>query len=417
MIKLRRPTYKSFVSIVSSDKFFGSIILLFVVQALWIVFSGRYPMAFDEDFHVGIIKLYAHHISPFWSGQPEGADAFGAIARDPSYLYHLLMSLPYRLVAAISGSPMVQVISLRIINVGLFSAGLVLFRKLLLKTGTSRAIAHLALLVLVLVPVSPLLAAQINYDNLLMPLTALALMAALNVYRGMAKKSLGLPALFVWLILCLATSLVKYAFIPIFAATVVFVLVAAMTKYRNFSGAWRAFANGWHYAGKKLMVLLVILLLLSGGLFVERYGINTVRYHNPIVDCGPVLGYEHCKHYPPWIRNYRMAHSKHNNGAEETSPLSFTQHWFYGMWFRSVFAVDGPGTRFQTRGPLILPGVGIIVFAALGLGALLLAAKRLWRRYDSAALWLFSLASISTIGLLWLKQYQAFFARRPTRCY
>ena len=83
---------------------------LFVLQAAWIALSGRYPMAFDENFHLGIIRLYAHHISPFWSGQPAGANAFGAVARDPSYLYQYLMSFPYRLVSIFTSSQTAHVL-------------------------------------------------------------------------------------------------------------------------------------------------------------------------------------------------------------------------------------------------------------------------------------------------------------------
>src|SRR5580692_8418743 len=85
------------VALIGSRRFFWGIVALLVLQAVWIACSGRYPMAFDEDFHLGIIRLYAHHLSPFWNGQPAGADAFGAVSRDPSYLYHYLMSFPYRL--------------------------------------------------------------------------------------------------------------------------------------------------------------------------------------------------------------------------------------------------------------------------------------------------------------------------------
>lgn len=56
-------------------------------------------MAFDERLPLGIITLYAHHLSPFWQAQPAHADAFGAVFRDPSYLYHWLMSFPYRFVS------------------------------------------------------------------------------------------------------------------------------------------------------------------------------------------------------------------------------------------------------------------------------------------------------------------------------
>src|SRR5665213_1904608 len=125
-----------------SPRFFNVILALLVLQAGWIALTGLYPMAFDEDFHLGIIRLYAHHLSPFWSSQPQGANMFGAVARDPSYLYQYLMSFPYRLISLFTRDQTIIVIWLRFINIGLFAGGLALFRRVLLKMGVGRAIVH-----------------------------------------------------------------------------------------------------------------------------------------------------------------------------------------------------------------------------------------------------------------------------------
>src|SRR5882672_10647373 len=105
------------VRFVDSQPFFWLVIALLVLEAAWIALTGRYPMAFDEDFHLGIIRLYAHHISPFWAHQPPDGNAFGAVARDPSYLYQYLMSFPYRLVAAFTSDQTLQVLWLRAVNI------------------------------------------------------------------------------------------------------------------------------------------------------------------------------------------------------------------------------------------------------------------------------------------------------------
>ncbi|HEY5442555.1 MAG TPA: hypothetical protein VIJ68_03385, partial [Candidatus Saccharimonadales bacterium] len=174
MTKTDTSASRRFITMLGSNACFRVILGLLVLQAAWIALSGRYPMAFDEDFHLGIIRLYAHHLSPFWSGQPAGGDQFGAVARDPSYLYQWLMSFPYRFVGLFTGDQTIQVLWLRAINIGLFTSGLVLYRRLLAKTGASRAMIHTCLLIFVLIPVVPLLAAQINYDNLFLPMVAFA---------------------------------------------------------------------------------------------------------------------------------------------------------------------------------------------------------------------------------------------------
>ena len=93
---------KRCTAFLGSRIFFAGILTVFVLQALWFALSALYPMAFDEEVHFGIINIYAHQWSPFLAGQPAGADSFGAIARDPSYLFHYLMSFPYRLLEQIT---------------------------------------------------------------------------------------------------------------------------------------------------------------------------------------------------------------------------------------------------------------------------------------------------------------------------
>src|SRR5665213_1702427 len=211
------------MAIIGSRTFFRGVPLLLVLQAAWIALSGRYPMAFDEDFHLGIIRLYAHHLGPFWSGQPANADMFGAVARDPSYLYQYLMSFPYRLISLFTSDQTIQVLILRAINIGLFSSGVVLYRRLGLKTGASTALVNICTLLFILIPITPLLAAQINYDNLLLPASAITLLLAVNFEAFLAKhKRLNVKILLQLLIACLLTSLVKYAFLPMFVAIIGF---------------------------------------------------------------------------------------------------------------------------------------------------------------------------------------------------
>ena len=385
-------------------RFWWFIIGLFLVQAAWIALSGRYPMAFDEDFHLGIIRLYAHHLSPFWSNQPENADMFGAVARDPSYLYQYLMSFPYRLISLFTSNPTATVLILRGISIGFFTTGLVLFRKLLLKAGVSRAIAHLSLLIFVLLPVTPLLAAQINYDNLLLPLVALTLLLVVRLNQMLEQKRLYLPDLAKLLTLCLLTSLVKYAFLPIFLAVVVFLTVRLWQKRHIIK--WRSgTVTSWTSMSRYSQAGLLAALIVAAGLFYQRVGINFIRYHSPVPDCSKVLSVEQCGEYGPWIRDYNFELNK-VPGAH--TPITFTQEWFYGMWLRTFFAVSGLATDFESHGPLLLPSIAAIVFAAGGVLALVLTVKQLLRRYQAPTLWLFATVSLTYLAFIWVDEYSAY---------
>ena len=74
--------------LLGSRRFFLFILCFFLFEAAWIALSAVYPEAFDENFHFGLIQTYSHYWLPFFSSQPPHANAYGAVARDPSYLYH-----------------------------------------------------------------------------------------------------------------------------------------------------------------------------------------------------------------------------------------------------------------------------------------------------------------------------------------
>jgi hypothetical protein len=394
------------LSFIGSRRFFILLVAFFVLEALWIALSGIYPMAFDENFHLGIIRLYAHHAWPFWGGYSPGAGEFGAVARDPSYLYHWLMSFPYRLISAFTADQTIQVLVLRFMNIALFAAGLPLYRRLLLKTGASKAIVHLCLAFFVLIPVVPLLAAQINYDNLFIPLTALSLLLAID-FAGQLRTVRRIDArLLLWLVIAgLATSLVKYAFLPVFVVMAVYVLVNLWRVYpgkKLLPGLRRALGaiprrTLWFLAG-----LLMVLMVLSA----QRYAVNLARYHKPVPDCSDVLTVRQCSQYGPWRRDYAYAQDKDSQTSD--SPLVFSADWMYGMWFRTFFAVDGPATIFQTRGPLPIPGIGALVFTSLSAAAAIACCRRLLKKYDRSVLLLFLAVMGFYVAVLWLDEYRSF---------
>ena len=397
--------FKRVAAFAASQLAFRVIVGLFIIEAVWIALSGRYPMAFDEDFHLGIIRIYAHHLNPFLHVQPAGADTYGAVARDPSYLYQYLMSFPYRLISVFTHNQTVQVISLRFINIALFATSLPLFKRLLQKTGAGDAVVHICLAVFILLPVVPLMASQINYDNAFVPLTALALLLTLRVVEPVKNKlRLNTMVLLQLAIVCLLTSLVKYAFLPVFGAIVLY-LALKLKRSFGFRALPAQLMAGWHRLSQFGRYVLLVVLLVSVGLFVQRDGINLVRYHTPVPTCDQVLTVKQCSAYGPWIRDYTLNTTK---GEVSDSPITFTGDWLYGMWLRLFFSVDGPGTQFQSRVPLLLPGLAGMVFSVIGV----LAATLYWRNiralYSRNVLALFVLSAGLYVLALWLDEYKAF---------
>jgi len=380
-------------------RFFWVICGFLALQALWIALSNRYPMAFDEDFHFGIIKIYSHHLSPFLYGQPAGADSFGPVARDPSYLYHYLMSFPYRLIAAITNSQSIQVIFLRLINIALFVGDLWLIRRVMLRIAAPITAINASLLVFVLIPVVPMLAGQINYDNLFIGVIAAAILLTERFIYGLEKRRFDVLALLLLAAAVLLGSLVKYAFLPI-------ALVLGLSVVWNLIRYWRR-STKLLLPARPLLIGGALLVVIASGIFSQRYLVNVARYGTPLPDCAKVLTIKQCSRYGPWNRDYNLKLAKADSD-KDASLTEFTGKWFYGMWMRLYFTLDGPRSDFQTRGPLPVPALGGIAIAATGLLVVVIGGRKLLRAYDRRLVATVVLVAGAYIAVLFLDNFAAF---------
>lgn len=360
--------YKKFVKIIGSNPFFYFIVLVFVLEAVWIAISARYPMAFDESFHLGVIKLHAAQWSPFITNQAPLTSKFGALTTDPSYLYHYLMSFPWRLANILFNSETTKIISLRLINVGLFVWGLMLFRKLMLKAA-SPAIVNASLLFFVLIPVVPLMAGQINYDNLMFPLTALVILLAIRFTERLKTNVIDFKLLILAFSISLLASLVKFAFLPILTAVSLY-LAYQLIKFVKKKPArfWKLWYINWEKISQRQQIGLLIILIVSVGLFIRSYGVDLVVYHNLVPQCNQVLNVDQCKAFGPWNRNYNAFL---HNPSIDINPLKFSGGWIYGMYMRLFFTVNGPGTTANYAVHNQLPIISITSGVVIILGILL----------------------------------------------
>lgn len=380
--------------------FFLGLMSFFVAESLWIAFSAAYPQAFDEDFHFGIIQIYAHHWLPFLSTQPANADQFGGVAHDPSYLYHYLMSFPYRIIAAFLHGQMSQVIALRLINIALFGLGIVLFRRVLLRAGISAALTNVSLFVLIFIPIVPQLAAQINYDNLLMPIVAWMCLMVFDLTRAVREGLPFLRTLAVMLCIGLLGCLVKFPFLPIFAACVLFVGYVTIRTFRgHFADLLALIRADFAALKRRTKLLLLAILLVSAGLFSQRYVVNIVEYGEPVPDCAAVLSVQRCQAYSPWARNYNDS----LNRQQPASVAIYMGEWLYGLWFRLFFAINGPTSGYQNYPSLPLPSAAAIVLALFGVAVLGQFWRQTFRRNDYLAFFL--LVIVCYCGALWLDDY------------
>ncbi len=390
-----------------SSRFFVWTIAFFVFESIWIALSADYPQAFDEDYHFGLIKTYSHYWLPFLSHQPPGADAYGAVARDPSYLYHYLMSFPYRLVSLIIHSQTGQVIAMRLIDIALFALGLILFKKVLRRAKISAALANISIFLFILIPIVPQLAAHVNYDDLVFPLTAGMCLLTYRLYDEIKNHHISLATIVFFLALGLLGTQVKYAFAPIFAGAFVFILISIIRTYHR--RAPHEFAKmirtSWREQSKIYRLLLGILLVIGIGLFAQRDGYNLVRYHTFTPDCSQIVSVKSCETYSPWKADFERHQRvlKSPTPVKYENPVSYLGSWAYWMWYRLFFAINGAAHGYKNYPPLPLPAAAAFIIGILGIAAVIFWRKRIFK--GNPYLVFFSLVVGFYVVALWIDGY------------
>ncbi len=405
-----RNILQRFSGVLNSRRFFWAVMFFFIFEASWIALSANYPMAFDENFHFGLIRIYAHYWLPFLGSQPPGADAFGAVPRDPSYLYHYAMSFPYRVLALFFHSLAAQVIILRFINIGLFTAGIVLFRRVLLRVDLPDRFVNASFTLFVLLPVVPLIAGQVNYDNLLFPLVAWACLLTLTAIEEIRNSKPSIRTLLTLATVCIFAAVVKYEFMPVFAGIVLFLLYVLKRSYHT---KWRTLftklRESWNGHSMYTQVPLIVLLVIGLGLFAQRDGVNLVKYHSFTPNCSYVLSIKSCSKYSPWAFNYREHKKVEKLKADGTmkyeNPISYTGWWIYWFWYRTFFAVNGP-KKFTNYPPLTLPAA---MGAFIGIVGIFAIAFR-WRYVLKNNLYMqfFLIVTVIYLVTLWIEGYSTY---------
>ena len=337
--------------LVRSPKFFYVVIAVLCIQAAWIALTARYPQAFDENFHFGLIKLHSHQLLPFFTSQPDGAAVQGAVIRDPSYFYHYIMSLPFRLLTVITNSQTAQIIVLRFLNIGLFVGGLLVYQKLFKELRISTAITNVVLLFFVLIPVVPLLAGQINYDNMMFLCTGLLFLYSVRYARtvngGVQRNRQQLLTLGLQVIIFGSLgSIVKFPFVPIFLALFVILTFITIRRFKKLTSIISAPLDSAETDTPVVtlrLVSLVIIALLFVSLGIERYGTNLLQYHTPVPACNQVISKSECMEYSPFARDALFAAILPRPNL--SGIITYPAVWAHRMVYESMFSI----TSYQSE--------------------------------------------------------------------
>jgi hypothetical protein len=142
-----------------------AVVVVFALQATWVAVSARFVM-YDEQYHLAAIKVFSTRWTPFIH-QSAADGPVGDIERYGSYLYHYLLSFPYRAARALELSDGTTLVALRLVSVLAVAGALVYAWRLFRELGAGPVTANIALTVVAMMPLTVFLAGALNYDNLL----------------------------------------------------------------------------------------------------------------------------------------------------------------------------------------------------------------------------------------------------------
>lgn len=356
--RLRRISallYRTTYAALNSKRFFYVCAGLFLVQTVWVAISGAYSMAFDEYYHYGIIQLYHHAWLPFID-QPDGPAYYGAVARDPSFLYHYLLSFPHRVFALFTSNMALQVVFLRLLNTAMFAAGVFVFRKVLLELRLGKAAAHGVMAMFLLLPVSSQLAAQLNYDNMQFTIVALTIYISLLIAGDWQKRRrISLAKLLAWAVVVMAGCLVKFTFLPFALVAALFLAGVLIRSWLGERGAFVRRLRGMFDvpadARRQLWVLSAGALILFT-LCVQRYGVNIINYQSLAPRCNAVLSHEACMGYDPYRRDNIYVEQGYHQVITADRRRGYPRLWFEQMVWETYFVVGNRQQDYPVGDPL-----------------------------------------------------------------
>lgn len=375
-------------------------IVVFAVLAGKVAFVRVFPLPYDEGYHFGLIKVYAHHVSPFLTSQDPSTYSLGAITRDPSYLYHYLLSFPYRLITVFFHSEFSQVFMLRGLNIALGIGSLLLVYRLSRKLGLTSLAAQLVVLALAITPVFFDVAGQINYDNLLLPVFLVAIILTIHLKERLQANRVSLTTFLWWLVILISGSLIKFSFLPVALGAGLFI-GAYLGLYVRANGL-----GPIKQLGQAKDIVMIAVVLLFGLLWGQRYVINTVKYHTPVPQCDAVLSVRDCMAYAPWARNYQLHESRGQRPLAGTQTVAYTRYWVRAMYMQVFSIVSARGAKVvYTPIAIALNVFKFVSFGAIMLGLVII--RRLCLRGLDAKL-LIGMIGFSYLMSLWARNFNDF---------
>ncbi len=309
---------ETIVKVLENPKAFLVLVVLFASQVVFFSLTTPFSLPPDETYHYRFIQLFAQNgFSPFISNQ-EGFYILGQVTNLPFFLYHYLLSFPYRLVENTSH----PYLFLRGINLALAIGSLFILRSI----GNQLKIRPVAIFATTLVVTNTmmfvLLSGSINYDNLVIFLALSNILLTLKLFNGFQTRTFLL-----FLVTLIAGSLTKEAFLPIALAS----SVSLVFRYRR---SLKQFFTWIPELKKDRKTLAIFILLVMVSIpFVYHYGNNVLQYNKIVPKCDQINTVSQCEQNPIYKRSQVLDNTI--EAPQARSRIAYLSSWTEIMLNRS----------------------------------------------------------------------------------
>lgn len=240
----------------------GVLLAYFAFRLVFLALNIAASVPPDEVTHVGVCRVFARTF--LLPANAPDTYQFGLVT-NIAWLYYWLMGKLLHL--NLTGLP--DLVFLRLLNIPCALVTVWYAARLLRLLTASRLALLLLLAVLTNLPMFTFLSAAVSYDNLT---NMLAAMAIYYQFAFIRERSGGLLA--ATLICQLLGSLTKVTFLPLVLALN---LVLVAYEWRTLTALPAAVRQYWRQSGRRA-ALAALLVLVLGGLNIQLYGGNYLRY-------------------------------------------------------------------------------------------------------------------------------------------
>lgn len=318
---------------------------LITISMALLIRKGAPP---DEVFHFDSIKYYASHgIYPI-VGHQDSAFQLGDIARESSYLYHYLLSFPFRLVKAFNIEPF---LILRIINILMAIGTLYVLNAIAINLKIIKSLRISLLFLVSNIPMFIFVSSAINYDNSVILLSALGFLICIKLTQKYSVKLVS-----TLLIMSVYGPLLKYSFLPLTLGFVIFCGIITLKNYKGALAGLKVFKR----KSPILFVTVIFIFVIGSILFIERYVGNIYMYRNIRPNCNQVLTHEQCLNNGIYSRSQKIKQHK------PREPVNISPDLYLVQWTRIMFGGTYGLTAHNKYNPTpIIINISLIMFYIL----------------------------------------------------